>query len=399
MLKFKLIMRRATYVTSTLAILSLAACKKEQQQAPAPAAVKKSEVKELDPKETTQRIEDFYKNMQNVRDHKGDPSVIYSVDDAVFLVEGAYNYRAVSADPESSIQYVDFNIDIPLSGGNLLAQGVSDAMWKIKQRLMDVYEPIAYENKALTFFDLEGSIVGTKVVFSVHAGISKAALDYFGAGPRSFTAAPNHGWFNSSMDQCDIDIPNRSLINSTYNGSLPGSTTVLAEYGNSNYFRIQPPISALQPGYLVNIKSAEATPADVPGAQTDYSVYDGYGHNNDIWNAYVFYPYPGASYPVDPYEVFKEFITTPMMNFYLDHIPDVINRTVPPNHMYAGTLKIKSIERPGTGNLVPQPDPTLPGYNPWTSYPAAKVWEHVYSVSYGEYVICPLTVNKALIPF
>jgi len=326
-------------------------------------ACKKDEVSGLKPNTSASRslnddrqvlsdIQTFYQNMRNIRDGKDPGGNLISIEDAEFLTEASYNYYVARNDYKYATTAVNFSIQEPMSSEGILMKSVTDAFWKIKTNLMNTYNQINFDGKGLALFDLKLSVVDSKTIrFDVYATIKTGPapslpVDEIG-GMQTVSGAMNHAWFSQSSDpsptggnpgsggQCDLDLLNNAPVANSQNSSLPGAATVLRTLGINNYWNGNQP--AIYYGQLIAYQQTISRyddytdPGAVIGAPvSDYNQRQIPGYiNSRIWSCWM-------DFSGNPYTIYKYWLTTPNLNFYLGFVPTIIdeskhNLVMPPN--------------------------------------------------------------------
>jgi hypothetical protein len=339
----------------------------------------------------TPQIQNFYQQMKSLRDNGiGDVSQ-YSINDAVFNVEGAYNYYVVQQDYNAITQPVDFEISTTANEqGNISANNVANVFWQIKSKLLETFNSIQSPDKALTTFDLEARTEGNNVIFSIKA---RFLLTRFQSNHNNtFAEAANHAWWiptgsapNYAKGQCDIDMNTKTAQN--VNTTVPGAAAMLRQYGIGNYNGSTVRLS----GYFVNNVTSMIWSASGPtsNVQSSYAASNIPGYSNTtIWNTYKFTNGTSSNWQfADADMVFKDYLTTPMMNFYLQFIPGIISSNTP-NGKTLNDFNITWI------TCLCSPTAASTGNNPWP-YPALR-YEYRYDITYGNYVVTDIQIHYDL---
>jgi hypothetical protein len=387
---------RRTIVYACYATISLTACKKEQGYTTTQPSPKTSHTKARvleNDDQTLADIQAFYLSVQNIRDSKDQGLNLASLDDAEFLTEATYNYYAARMNYDHDVQRVELSVLEPAVREGILMKDVADAFWKIKAQLMDAYNKIDYKEKGLASFDLKLTVIDEKTLsFDVIATIkSNPSPDV----PSELinrinwaTGASNHAWdaktsspqlFNTGSGDGQADLV--SGLVSGINSTKPNAATVLRQLGISNYWHgTQPSIAYGQ--LIVNRQYVSKsdnlyTGSNTGGLVSDYNTQQIYGYiNTRIWSCYEFTP-------VDASKVYKKWLTTPNLNFYLGFVPQIIdegknNLVIPPNSGLNNSsytfVDLHVIWNPMSN---PQQDPNL-----WNNQPFINQ-NHTYQMTYG----------------
>ncbi|PZF72589.1 hypothetical protein [Taibaiella soli] len=355
--------------------------------------------------QTLADIQTFYQNVKNIRDGNDPGSTLISADDAEFLTEASYNYYVARNDYKYATTSVDFSITEPMSSEGIQMKDVTDAFWQIKANLMTTYNQINFDEKGLALFDLKLTVIDDRTIsFDVYATIKSGPEPTIPSSVinnvYTVSGAPNHAWNAiSSSDiastaaapgQYNIDITNKSLISGsqTYGQNGPGAAEVLRKLGINNYWQGNQP--AIAYGQLItyiqykDLPSMSTTAVASPISDYVASNIPGYV-NRDRWVCTKFYSIPGTYLISDADQVFKEWLTTPNMNYYLSFIPGLISNgknalVMPPNSGLTTNsyvfcdLKIYALY-PVSGGA--QPANTNIYNQPWLTF-----W-HAYKMTYG----------------
>jgi len=339
-------------LTFSTVSLTLYSCKKERvlqtnkQTALQPQALEDGDL------ELGERIESFYATMQELE--PGSPPSMDSidVDSAEFLIEATYNYYCARVDYESEMQNIQFEITKPLQGaGYINLKDAADAFWEIKQMLVDEYNNISYDDKALSFFDLELVIEGDNVHFIVNADISKSIgftepTTTDADGDIIINQPSNHVWGTIGINTF-APISAQGTLSTTPNlnvsvasGQNPGAMEVLEKYGTFNY--ISKYASGITTSLIVNVSTGwridawkgneipTSSPSEyfslgLPGYNPYAPSYFLNAYNGNIWMTWHNYGTNGIALNTSANNTeYKEWLTTSMMNFYLKYLPGIV---------------------------------------------------------------------------
>lgn len=179
------------------------------------------------------------------------------------------------------------------------------------------------------------------------------------------------------------------IVPGSLNTNLPGAAQCLRTFGLNNYWGGM----LLQSGFYVNLVTAPGIKEGphITNPLSSYSTlnnglpipgYDnpnilGYTYNTSIWCTWVFYTSTSNPIISDPYIVFKDYLTTPMMNFYLNSIPGIISNNIPQGK----TLCDFNIQDPDPIMPILSPNQSPSGY----SVPAMII-HYGYFITTGDYI-------------
>jgi hypothetical protein len=330
--------------------LTFYSCKKERQLQKNTNNYQQPQALEDGDLELGERIESFYATMQDLEPGSASSQDSIDVDSAEFLIEATYNYYCARINYEAELEHVQFELTKPLQGANQLnMKDAADAFWQIKQELIAVYNNIDYDDKTLSLFDLEVEVVDDHVRFVIEADITKSigfteSTTTDANGDKVINQSSDHVWGtidHSNMSNIDAQgtISTSPSVNvSPSSGQNPGALATLKKYGIFNYLikynQSTTPIVLnvnIQNGWTIDPWSGGSQIPTASSSQyltmglTGYNP-SGFGlnaYNGSMWIAWQNYGSTGASL-TDPEILYKEWLTTPMMNFYLKYLPDIL---------------------------------------------------------------------------
>ncbi len=302
-------------------------------------------------------------------------------------MEAAYNLYAVEFNDSAFTSSRTFSVIENLnSAGEIDVTDVDDAFYQIQDSLMVLWNDISFAGKQLVFFDLSYSVTGTKVTFAVKGSISAGTVGKGGYCPVAFGdfytanhawatgAATNYvsgSWYGKGQGQF-YTFPNGIDPASINNTTLPDAATCLKAYGHSNFIGCQTTRGC---GYYINVVTTMPfRGANVPSPSNDFVSLGATGVMNDAtWTAYTFYNCAPVSLS-DPYIDYKNWVNTPMMDFYLTRIPGLIGTKVPAGKSYYDfNVQLAACSCP------PQSNPAFPS--------DCTTFEYLqYYVAYGDFV-------------
>ena len=354
-------LRRISHYGMALAMtasIAFASCQKKEQvneTTPPLTAAKESPLASLTDREILTAIDEFYEKMKDIKAGKPHSEEL-TVDDMNFLLEATYNSYAVGV-PEHDYETEQqlFSITLPTTrSGNADINEVGKIFWDIKGKLMSFYDGLQAKDKALNFFDTEAKLVGNDIVIDVNAIFRTTLFDWFATSNcnRTFTEPNAHGWksyppypasppatgaftidYSYARGQADINFTTKTLVPGTQNNNKPGAAEALRSYAIAKYRGCNPNSCGL---FYVNITSNEMhTWQGGTALTTPVSLYKnmnimGYEHNRDVWQTVIFQSdtLPGF-YVNDTDVIFKRWISTQQMNFYLNRTQNHISARIP----------------------------------------------------------------------
>ncbi|MEO6833647.1 MAG: hypothetical protein ABI378_13600, partial [Chitinophagaceae bacterium] len=302
----------------------------------------------------TNRLSAFYSKMKaeknaahgrsNAKTTSGGP--YYSVDSLTYLMEGAFNMYAVFNNDSVEAETKTFFVSAPLTSGLVEETDATNAFWDTQDSLMELYNSINFADKELTFLEISSTIDGSNVIFKVTGAISNKWIFSWNPCPSTFGQdfASNHAFKPFSYTGVTVTIPYTSMTYTygygqcdimsgvatsvTTASTAPDAMNALRRYGKRNYLGCNTDQAC---GYWVDVSTLQRFPFGVSSPTSPYNSagYRGFP-NDDIWNAYTFYVDGNTPYTtMDPDLVYKQWTTTPMMDFYLSYIPGIIANNIP----------------------------------------------------------------------
>lgn len=284
------------------------------------------------------------KNQNNTKTTSGET---YTADSAQFLMEAALNMYAVKKIDSAEVDTRTFIISAPISSAGLIDEAdVSNTFWAIRDSLMELYNAITASNKELEFLEITHQVAAPLVQFKITGAISKGVITGAGcpydfsshhAANRAFIIRGTNGTSTTSASGTYYygygqgDFVNGHVVNKVSSTNNPDAPTLLRRFGISNYKNcsIQ---TAYTCGYYVDISTQETTTGTTLSSPTADFVANSIPtyNNSDIFNSFIFWDDCGtfATSISDAYLDYKEYLNTPMMDFYLARIPSYISNYV-----------------------------------------------------------------------
>jgi hypothetical protein len=383
--------RPQTFAQMALAagLLSLAftSCKPEDKTKTAPAKrdYQLTSGTTINATQVDADIKSFYQKMKNLQSSTSTENI--TVDDALFLIEGTYNKYVAERQFNCDVIPYEFTVKVPAnSDGTLNMKKVSEAFYTIKSNML------AKKNA------LGGSTIGVET-FDMTVAERPTGIDgqgYANFGVITIFKRPNPGfpidmtqWCNDNFHEADdhvwsagtqsaqiqggvlfngqatIDHANKILVPGSQNNTLPGAASSLRAKGVGNYQGFY--CKSMMCGYFVNLDSVQDYYIAPAGAAPCQYVSMGIPSYTNVgtWKTDVY-----KIEPVDPNKVYKKWLTTPMMNYYLAGIPAIITANIVPGKTFANFHVTTII---AFGGITDTTD----------------IWAHHYKIYSGDFVATP----------
>jgi hypothetical protein len=369
-----------------LLVLAFTSCKPEDKTKTAPAKrdYQLTSGTTINAIQVDADIKSFYQKMKNLQ--SGTSTENITVDNALFLIEGTYNKYVAERQFNCDVIPYEFTVKVPAnSDGTLNMKKVSEAFYTIKSTMLAKKNALGGSTIGVETFDMTIAERPTGVDGQGYANFGVITIfkrpnpgfpiDMTQWCNDNFHEAADHVWKAGTQSdptmipgldmngQATIDHANKILVPGSTNNTLPGAASSLRAKGVGNYQGFY--CKSMMCGYFVNLDSVQdyyIAPAGATPCQyfamgiPDYT-------NVGTWKTKAYNT--GVS---DPYHVYKLWLTTPMMNYYLAGIPAIITAHIAPGKTFANFHVYTNTADPGGS------------YN----YPAH--WYRIYS---GDFVATP----------
>lgn len=342
--------------------LGLFSCKKDIQATanPAPSTPKLSVISGgssydgMTDAEIDAMVTQFHTDMNSLKDEKSSSDNI-TLKNAVFGVEAVYNKYDVKKAYDGSIALGEISVQLPANvDGTVNMKEVANAYWAINADLATQKDAIFTEDgntPTLEALDLEAKLDqdgNIEVVNGNYTMLAHVAFRLGGVYIRDiyhfgqFNASPKKVWRSVSWadiqnnpqftkGQAIIDYTTKELVPGSENNSQPAAASALRELGIQNYFTEYPmlPVSLLVTSYFTDIETITIymdLNAVWHGFNIDYVIRGVPDYNNlDMWNTTKL----TTPFVTEPYHTYKDWLSTPMMNYYVTYIKDYIHNNIP----------------------------------------------------------------------
>jgi len=349
-------------LSATTLMLATGSCKKNTPMAETPqnqSAENASLVSgAMSDEQIDAMITQFYNDMKTLKDRSAATDNM-ALPQAVLNIEAVYNKYVVVQDYTGDIATGELTFKVPAhndGSGSVNMKDVANAFWAMKEALLAKQSSLTENGVTPTLesFDLEamtdadGNPELTDGNYTLKAFVAFARP---GGGNGIdltqndiFTNAATHCWRAlTSTDplpgeaigtgQATIDHSTKFLVPGSENYSLPSAPSALRAKGIYNFNEAY---GSGIIGYAINISSVGGYPPvmltlpAMPAGTCDYVTrnvpsYD----NNRVWHAQVY-----NVGQVDDYDTYKHWLTTPMMNFYVAPIKNIIHLNIAPGKQF-----------------------------------------------------------------
>lgn len=378
---------RALAVVCLLAGLVVTSCQKEKIGNVKSATPSKNKYQivsgTFDASGANTAITAFYQKVKTLRSGTSAESI--SADDALFLIEGTYNKYVAERQFNCDVVPYEFSVRVPVqSDGALNMKDVSNAFYTIRDLLLARKNELGGSQVAVESFDLDIAerptglndqlvLHGITIFKRPNPGFP---IDMTQWCNDNFHEEPTHVWSSltestyvmgwSQTGQAKIDHTTKHLVPGSENSSLPGAASSLRAKGVGNYQQFY--CKSMVCGYFVNVSHTQdfymGNPGSLPNEYVNLGIpdYDNVG----TWTTDKVYKNQWQ----DPYDTYKHWLTTGMMNYYLVGIPAIIQAQVVPGKTFANFHVWTN------SSLTP---PSIPWYS-------AGHWYRIYS---GDFVPTP----------
>ncbi|KAA5533717.1 hypothetical protein F0919_14385 [Taibaiella lutea] len=354
---------KSAYVFLAIPVIALmvatGSCKKNTPMASAPTTSGDSKTALISGGMTEEQIDrmvtQFYSDVTALKDEPASADNV-SLQQAVLNTEAVYNKYVVVKDYSGDIATDEISFQIPAKNdgsGSVNMKEAANTFWAIKAALLTKQSNLTENNvvPVLEAFDLEvitdadGNPALTEGNYTLRADIAFARPVGNNTGVEQdndiFTSPPTHSWRAwGSTDgtwptngQATIDHTNMTVIVSSIDLSKRSAPTALRALGIHNYRQTY---GQTPTGYAFDIStvggnsnSGIAFPV-MPSVNCDYVTRGINDYANIRWWDTKIYDDISA----DPYVIYKVWLTTPMMNYYVAAIKDAINLNLAPGKYF-----------------------------------------------------------------
>lgn len=261
----------------------------------------------------------FYGRMQELIEDSTAEDIAPALAEA--WTETTFNYYAVTNGWDSPTEKHTFNKPVALNGsGNIDMDDLSDVFWEIRDELLSHYNGMTSSTKELCFFDLEVVVAGAGVSFNVTAYF---LTDYYNNWNCSMSFANDYGSdyafsallpLGQSPDINDVSSPTPD----------PGAASLLRNYALYNLSACSPASCGTWSGVTTYTYNS-ANLVTSSSCQYHDDGIPGYENNLDKWETIVFTDNSTSCNSIDADDNKKKFLTSQMMDYYLEFVPDYFN--------------------------------------------------------------------------
>lgn len=335
-----------------LLALAFTSCKPEDKTKTAPAKKEYQLISgsTINATQVNTDIKNFYQKMKNLQSGASTENI--TVDNALFLIEGTYNKYVAERQFNCDVIPYEFTVKVPAnSDGTLNMKKVSEAFYSIKAKMLAKKNELGGNTIGVETFDM--------TVAEKPTGVD--GLGYANFGVLTIFKRPNPGfpidmtqWCNDNFHEVDdhvwqagtssipvvpgastngqatIDHANKILVPGSLNNTLPGAASSLRAKGVGNYQGFY--CKSMMCGYFVNLDSVQDYYIVPAGATPCQYVALGIPDYDNVgtWKTNLY-----KTESADPNKVYKRWLTTPMMNYYLAGIPAIITAHIVPGKTFA----------------------------------------------------------------
>jgi hypothetical protein len=339
-------------LVAAASIFTFTSCKPEDKTKTAPAKrhYQLTSGTTIDAVQVDADIKSFYQKMKNLQ--TGTSTENITVDNALFLIEGTYNKYVAERQFNCDVIPYEFTVKVPAnSDGTLNMKKVSEAFYTIKSSMLAKKNALGGSTIGVETFDMTVAERPTGVDGQGYANFGVITIfkrpnpgfpiDMTQWCNDNFHEAAGHIWQAATEStailgwpqegQGEINHTTKQLIPGSQNNNLPGAASSLRAKGVGSYQGFY--CKSMMCGYFVNLDSVQAFYTTPTGASSNQYVSMGIPDysNAASWKTDKVYNTPSD----DPYDVYKRWLTTPMMNFYLSNIPGIISASVMPGKTFA----------------------------------------------------------------
>jgi hypothetical protein len=352
-------------LSAIILMMAIGSCKKDTSIASMPKTSDTPKASLISGGMTDEQIDamitQFYSDVTALK-NENTPAANISPQEAALNIEATYNKYVVVTNYSGDIATDKISFHIPANkDGFVNMKEVANAFWAIKSELLTKQSNLTENNVVPTLeaFDLElvtnadGNPKLTEGNYTLEASIAFARPIGGDTGVEPvndniFKNGATHCWWAdgstdgtwSSSGQATIDHPNMTVIASSIDLSKPSAPMSLRTLGVHNYHQAYGPTP---PGYAFNISTVGGSanyyvtfPVMI-ATNCDYVTRGIADYTNKRWWDTKRYT---TAYG-DPYVIYKVWLTTPMMNYYVAAIKDVIKLNIAPGR-YFYNFHIKS---------------------------------------------------------
>jgi hypothetical protein len=334
-------------------IFTISSCKPEDKTKTAPAKrdYQLTSGTTFDATRVDADIKSFYQKMKSLQGGSSTENI--TVDNALFLIEGTYNKYVAERQFNCDVIPYEFTVKVPAnSDGTLNMKKVSEAFYTIKSNMLAKKNELGGSSIGVETFDMTVAEKPTGVdgqgyaIFGVITIFKRPnpgfPIDMTQWCNDNFHEAADHVWRAETQSdptiipgletngQATIDHANKIVVPGTIDNTFPGAASSLRAKGVGNYQGFY--CKSMMCGYFVNIDFAYNYYAAPAGAASNQYVAMGVPDYTNVGTWVTNQYKTGAA---DPYNVYKKWLTTPMMNYYLAGIPAIITANIVPGKTFA----------------------------------------------------------------
>lgn len=307
-----------------------------------------------------QQVEGFYNTVKSVK-NGATSSQTFSPDSLSWYLEATYNFKAVNQDEDIVPINKTFEISVPLTPTQkVTANQASVAFYQVKDSISKLINDLKLSDKTLRMFDSKIiSISPGSVSLGFHVSVAEhnSSLPFTLCGSESANPS-NLGYLVHSVNSNDFEGTNvyedlgahvgplwtyyngrvslnmttRMATTSTFDNTLPGAALTIRNQGIKKYFNCQ----KRPKNWYYNIELAfyegEMTTPNHQYTTLGISTVD----NLDLYRAARLYEsgstnddYENFPSSVDNGKHLKEFLTRPMVQFYINKTPGIFAAQIP----------------------------------------------------------------------